>query len=71
MGGEEVLPLLEQALKDTNFAVREIAFSALGKVGGQMPLLLLATGMTDANPSVRRHVVLALGETSASHSHGS
>lgn len=50
----EMLPVLEKAMKDEHVSVRRLAVVWLGEIGGDRSLTLLCEAMKDASPVVRR-----------------
>jgi HEAT repeat protein len=66
-----VIPLLEQALRDTDHQVRSQAALALGKVGDWREIKILLAALTDREREVSEAAILALGllgEGSVEHS---
>jgi HEAT repeat protein len=66
-----VIPLLEEALKDSDHEVRSAAALALGKVGDWREIKVLIAALHDRERSVAEAAVLALGllgEASVEHS---
>ena len=62
IGGDDDLPMFEQALRDPDPRVRGAAIEALGDLGGDIAAFALAFALHDEDVTLREDAVYELGE---------